>query len=98
MTWIRRIAERVAGPQVILNDRIFVSNVNSCSRFILFTGQEFLWFSDQELLLDLTLRFAKNRCRQEIEWPERDLRRLYIFLVGAAEMQMKQGCEAGEAE
>jgi len=67
MTWIRRIVKQVAGPQVILDDGILVSNVNSYFKFILFTSQGFLWFSDQELGLDLTLRLVKNRCRQEIE-------------------------------
>ena len=37
------------------------------SKFILFTSQGLLWFSGQELVLDLALCFPKNRCRQETE-------------------------------
>ena len=63
------------------------------SKITLFTSQLFLLLSDQELVLDLALHLARNRCQQEIEWLETDLTRLYIFPVRAAKMQKDQGCE-----
>ena len=56
----------------------------------------FLLSSDQELVLDLALHLVKNHCQQEIEWPERDLTRLYIFLVRAAKLRKDQEYRARE--
>ena len=46
---------------------VFYVKTKSCLNIILFTSQAFLSFSDQELVPELALHFAKNRCRQEIE-------------------------------